>query len=60
MFCFHLHFSDFNLLFFQKNKKNLLQFTFEKIPCRKEKSQVPDGYQIVQPLSSYLYVNDCL
>ena len=27
MCCFCLHFSDFNVLF---NKKNLLQFTFEK------------------------------
>ena len=36
MCCFHLHFSDFNVLFFPKNK-NLLQFTFEKnnLLCKK-------------------------
>ena len=49
MFCFRLHFSDFNMLF--KKIKNLLQFTFEKnnlfckkrekITCREEKSQPP-------------------
>ena len=49
MCCFRLHFSDFNVLFFQK--KNVLQFTFEKITCcakrekkitcREEKSQPP-------------------
>ena len=33
MCCFRLHFSDLNVLFFQKNQKNLLQFTFEKITC---------------------------
>ena len=33
MCCFNLHFSDFNVLFSKKNKKNLLQFTFEKITC---------------------------
>ena len=33
MCCFCLHFSDFNGLFIQKNKKNMLQFTFEKIAC---------------------------
>ena len=32
MCCFCLHFSDFNVLCFQK-KKNLLQFTFEKMTC---------------------------
>ena len=47
MCCFCLHFSDFNVLF----KKNLLQFTFEKITCyakrekkitcHEEKSQPP-------------------
>ena len=48
MCCFRLHFSDFNVLFFE-NKKNLLQFTLKKktccakrekkITCREEKSQ---------------------
>ena len=57
MCCFRLHFSDFNVLFFQKIK-NLLQFTFEKktccakrekkITCREETSQ-PPGYQMVRP-----------
>ena len=47
MCCFRLHFSDFNVLFFQKNKK----LTFKKITCcakrekkitcREEKSQPP-------------------
>ena len=50
MCCFRLHFSDFNMLFFEKIK-NLLQFIFEKnnllcknrkkITCREEKSQPP-------------------
>ena len=50
MCCFRLHYSDFNVLFFQKIK-NLLQFTFEKnnllckkrekITCHEEKSQPP-------------------
>ena len=45
------------MLFFQKNKKNLLQFTFEKnklllkrekkITCHEENSQTPaPGYQM--------------
>ena len=45
MCCFRLHFSDFNVLFLQKNKK------LEKITCREEKSQPPPpGYQMVRPL----------
>ena len=49
MCCFRLHFSDFNLLFFQKIE-NLLQFTLGKNnlfckkgekTCRDEKSQPP-------------------
>ena len=63
MCCFHLHFSDFNvLIFYKKNLKNLLQFTFEKISycaerekkitCRQEKYNPPHptGYQTVRPL----------
>ena len=55
MCCFRLHFSDFNVLFFQKIK-NLLQFTLEKITCcakreekitcRMEKSQPPPPLDI--------------
>ena len=63
MCCFRLHFSDINVLFFQKIK-NLLQFTFEKITCcakrekkitcPEEKSQPhPPGYQMVCPLAKY-------
>ena len=60
MCCFHLHFSDFNVLFFPKNK-NLLQFAFEKnnLLCKKrEKNNLmrekilpapPAGYQMVRP-----------
>ena len=37
MCCFHLRFSDLNVLL-EKNKKNLLQFTFEKkLVVQKEK-----------------------
>ena len=51
MCCFRLHFSDFNVLFFQQNKKTccslLLKKIFccakreKKITCRGEKSQPP-------------------
>ena len=57
MCCFHLQFSDFNVLF---KKKNLLQFTFEKnnLLCKKReknnlsrgKIPAPPGYQMVRPL----------
>ena len=65
MCCFCLHFFDFNVSFFSKKLKNLLQFTFEKktccakrekkITCREEKSQPPPPppppeYQMVRPL----------
>ena len=57
MCCFRLHFSDFNVLFFQKKNKNVLQFTFPKknnLLCRKrEKSnlsreKIPDPLWFVQ------------
>ena len=51
MCCFRLHFSDFNVLFFQKNKKTCCSLLLkkitccakreEKITCREEKSQPP-------------------
>ena len=60
MCCFRLHFSDFNVLFFQKNKKTCCSLLLkkitccakreEKITCREEKSQPPPGYQMVRPL----------
>ena len=62
MCCFCLHFSDFIVLFFKKNKKltseknNLLCKKREKITCR-EKSQTlppPAGYQMVRPLLGLL------
>ena len=60
MCCFHLHFSDFIVLFFQK-----MQYTFEKltccakrekkITCHKEKSQ-PPGYHMIRPLLVFIYL----
>ena len=53
-----LHFSDFNVLFFQKKKTFcsllLKKITCcakreKKITCREEKSQPPRGYQMVRP-----------
>ena len=51
MCCFRLHFSDFNVLFYPKNKKTccsllLIKITCcanreKKITCREEKSQPP-------------------
>ena len=46
MCCFRLHFSGFIVLFFKKNKKNLLRFTFEKnnLLCKKrEKNNLSQG-----------------
>ena len=58
MCCIRLHFSDFNVLFFQKNKKNCCGLLLKKITCcakrekkitcREEKSQPPTGYQMVR------------
>ena len=58
MCCFRLHFSDFNVLFFEKIK-NLLQFTLKKnnLLCKKReknnlsqgKIPAPPGYQMVRP-----------
>ena len=66
MCCFRLHFSDFNVLFFEKIK-NLLQFTFEKnnllrkkrekITCREEKSQPP--LDIKWSVPNYSYHTKC-
>ena len=62
MCCFRLHFSDFNVLFLQKNKKTCCGLLLEKITCCakrektitccEEKSQPPPppGYQMVRPL----------
>ena len=54
MCCFHLLFSDFNVLFLQKNKKTCCGLCLEKITCcakrekkitcREEKSQPPPLY----------------
>ena len=33
MCCFRLHFSDFNVLFLQKNKKTCCSLLLEKITC---------------------------
>ena len=43
MCCFRLHFSDFNVLFFQKNKKTCCSLLLKKITCcakRQEKKLV--------------------
>ena len=57
MCCSRLHFSDFIVLFCKKNKKNLLQFTFEKNNslCKKREKKLvarkkpsPPGYQMVR------------
>ena len=61
MCCFCLHLSDFNVLFFQKNKKLVTIYFFKnscfakrekKITCRVEKYQPtsPPGYHMVHPL----------
>ena len=60
MCCFLLHFSDFNVLFFQKKLKTCCGLLLKKITCcakrekkitcREEKSQPPPpGYQMVRP-----------
>ena len=51
MCCFRLHFSDFNVLFFQKIK-NFSQFTFEKkITCcaKREKNNFSQGKILAPP-----------
>ena len=59
MRCFCLHFSDFNVLFFQKNektccslllKKLVVQKKRKKITCHEEKSQSLD-IKMVRPLA---------
>ena len=61
MCCFRIHFSDFNVLFFPKNKKNCCSLLLKtmtccakrkkKITCCEEKSLPPPGYQMVRPLA---------
>ena len=56
MCCFHLHFSDFNVLFKKKTccrlllKKITCAKREKKIACHEKKSQAPLGYQMVRPL----------
>ena len=52
MCCFRLHFSDFNVLFFQKNKKIWWKFAFEKndFLCKKsEKNNLSQGKILLLP-----------
>ena len=62
MCCFCLHLADFNVLFFQKNKK-ILQFSFEKnnLLCKKrEKKLVKSKNPSTSPrISNGPSLSDC-
>ena len=50
MCCFHLHFSDFNVLFLQKNKKTCCGLLLEKITCcAKREKKITCREEISQP-----------